>query len=94
MKAIQVVTSEGPRGPVYIRFSNEPISLSEPAEFEDDLIVDYDAQGRIVGIELVSTDLEVFHALVEVARSDELDLAALLSRSFAAPAAWRIGAVS
>jgi hypothetical protein len=27
VKAIQVVTSEGPRGPVYIRFSNEPISF-------------------------------------------------------------------
>jgi hypothetical protein len=88
VRAIQVVTSEGPRGPVYIRFSSEPISQSEPAEFEDDLIVDYDAQGGVVGVELVSIDLGVFNALVEVARSNELDLAALLSRSFAvSPAA-------
>ncbi len=83
MKTIQVVTSEGSRGPVYIRFSGEPISQTEPAEFEDDLIVDYDAQGGVVGVELGSIDLGVFSALVEVARKNDLDLAALFSRSFA-----------
>ena len=86
-KAIQVVTSEGPHGPVYIRFSNEPVANTEPATFEDDLVIDFDAAGGVVGIELVSTGLEVLEALVKVARTYDLDLTALIARSFAPAAA-------
>jgi uncharacterized protein YuzE len=86
-KSIQVVTSEGARGPVYIQFSTEPVANTEPANFEDDLVIDFDAAGGVVGIELVSTGIEVLEALVKVARNNDLDLTALIARSFAAPAA-------
>jgi uncharacterized protein YuzE len=85
-KSIQVLTSESAQGPVYIRFSDEPIANTEPTEFEDDLVVDFDAAGGVVGIELVSTGLEVLEALVKVARENNLDLTALVTRSFATPA--------
>jgi hypothetical protein len=82
------VTSEGPRGPAYIRFSREPIAFTEPTEAQDEVVVDYDAVGGIVGIELVSLGPEMFTALLDVARKHDLDLSALLARPFAvSPAA-------
>jgi uncharacterized protein YuzE len=60
---------------------------TQPAKFEDELVVDFDAAGGVVGIELVSTGLEVLEALVKVARMNNLDLTALTARSFAADAA-------
>jgi uncharacterized protein YuzE len=86
-KSIQVVTSEGAHGPVYIQFSNEPVANTEPTKFEDDLVIDFDTTGGVVGIELVSTGLGVLEALVKVARNYDLDLTALIARSFVAPVA-------
>lgn len=83
MKGIEVVTSEGPRGPVYVRFSREPVANTEPTETQDEVVVDYDAAGQVVGIELVSLGSEMIAGLVDVARKHELDLSALFSRSFA-----------
>ena len=82
MKGIQVVTSEGAHGPAYIRFSHEPVVRTEPWESQDDLVLDYDAVGGVVGIELLSLGLEAINALVEVARANELDLSALVAHSF------------
>ena len=52
MKGIVLVTSEGPRGPAYIRFSREPVASTEPTEAQDEVVVDYDASGGVVGVEL------------------------------------------
>lgn len=82
MKGIQVVTSEGQRGPAYIRFSNEPVARTEPWEHEQELVVDYDDAEEVAGIELVTLGLGVLNALVEVARVNDLDLSALVSHSF------------
>ncbi|MFY9780671.1 MAG: DUF2283 domain-containing protein [Candidatus Baltobacteraceae bacterium] len=87
MRGIEVVTSEGPAGPAYVQFSRNSVARTEPTEIDDEVIVDYDADGSIVGIELVSISNETISALLEVARRNELDLSALLSRSFAAPSA-------
>jgi uncharacterized protein YuzE len=88
VKSILCVTSEGARGPAYIRFSREPIVFTEPTEAQDEVVVDYDAVGGVVGIELVSLGLKMFTALVDVAYKHDLDLSTLLSRSFAvSPAA-------
>jgi integrase len=54
VKRILCVTSEGPRGPACIRFSREPVASAEPSEAQDEVVVDYDASGGVVGIELVS----------------------------------------
>ncbi|MGP6157015.1 MAG: DUF2283 domain-containing protein [Vulcanimicrobiaceae bacterium] len=81
------MTSEGPRGPVYIRFSDDPVYRTEPAERDAELIVDYDVAGAVTGIELVSISLGAFTSLLDVARSNDLDLAALLARSFTASTA-------
>jgi hypothetical protein len=43
VKSIQLVTSEGPRGPAYIRFSHELVASTEPSEAQDEVVVDYDA---------------------------------------------------
>ncbi len=84
MKGIELVTSEGPRGPAYVRFSRNAVARTEPTEADDEVVVDYDAQGDVVGIELVSISNETIDALVDVARNHKLDLSALLARSFAA----------
>jgi hypothetical protein len=88
MRGIQVVMSEGPRGPAYIRYSREPVASTEPTETQDEVVVDYDAAGGVVGIELVSLGPEMFAALLDVARKYDLDLSALLSHPLAvSPAA-------
>jgi uncharacterized protein YuzE len=87
MKGIEVVTSEGPRGPAYIRFSRAPVASTEPTEAQDEVVVDYDAAGAVVGIELVSLGPDMITALVDVARKHDLDLSALFARPFAVPPA-------
>jgi uncharacterized protein YuzE len=87
VKGIQVVTSEGPRGPAYIRFSNEAVASTEPWENHDEIVVDYDASRAVVGIELVSLGPDVINGLVEIARLNDLDLRALVSHSFDASSA-------
>lgn len=75
MKGIVVVTSEGPRGPAYIRFSREPVASTAATE----------AQDEVVGVEFVSLGPEMFAALADVARKHDLDLSAWLARPFAVP---------
>ena len=88
MKSIQEVASQGPRGPAYVRFSSEPVASTRTWEQNDDVVVDRDAKHEVVGIELVSIDPSAIKALVEVARLNDLDLSALVTRSFSAsPAA-------
>jgi uncharacterized protein YuzE len=82
VKDIQVVSSEGRRGPAYIRFSNETVTRTEPWERNKELVVDYDAAGAVVGIELVTLGLDVLDTLVEIARANDLDLSALVAHSF------------
>jgi hypothetical protein len=48
----------------------------------DEVIVDYDEAGAVVGLEIASVGPDAFSALVEAARSKNLDLSALVSRSF------------
>jgi len=85
MKSIEAVTSEGPKGPVYVRFSREKIANTEPTETEDEVVLDYDAAGGVVGIELVSVCPKTIAAFVEVARHNDLDIRALFTRAFEVP---------
>lgn len=82
MKSIREVSSQGTRGPAYIRFSGEPIAGTEPWKPDSDVIIDYDEAGEVVGIELVALGPEAIDALVDVARRHGLDLSALLAHSF------------
>ena len=82
MKPIKSVSSEGTAGPAYLRFSNEPVAQTEVWDDGNDVVVDFDAAGSVVGVELVSVDPDVIEALVEIARRYELDLSALVARSF------------
>lgn len=81
MKSIKTVTSAGPDGPTYIRFSDKEVASTAPSAHEE-LIVDYDASGRIVGIELISLGPDAFEALAGVAKKNELDLSPLFARPF------------
>jgi uncharacterized protein YuzE len=83
MKSIMCVTSEGPRAPAYIRFSIEPVASTEPTEAQDEVVVDYDAAGGVVGIELVSLVPTVIAAFFDMACEHDLELSALFTRSFA-----------
>ena len=82
VKGIVGVSSEGPRGPAYVRFSHEPLARTEPWERDDTLMVDYDAAGEIVGIELVVLSPGAMNGLLELARLKGLDLSALVAHSF------------
>ena len=87
MKSIELVTSEGQDGPVYVRFSREKVASTDPTEVEDEVVVDYDAAGQVVGIELVSICPETIAAFVDAARQHDLDIRALFARTFAVPSA-------
>lgn len=76
-----MITSEGPRGPAYVRFSSEPVARTEPTETDDEVIVDYATDGGVVGVELVSLSAETIEALVGVARKNDLDLAGLFAKA-------------
>lgn len=82
MKGIVGVTSEGRNGPAFIRFSEKPIARTEPWELDGNLVVDYDATGDVVGIELVALGADTMNGLLELARSHGLDLSALVGHSF------------
>jgi len=82
MKPIQAVTSEGLSGPAYIRFSKESVATTEPWDDRDDVIVDYDDSGAVVGVELITLDPDVIDTLLEVAHRNDLDLSALVAHSF------------
>ena len=87
MRGIEVLTCEGLAGPAYVQFSGNSVALTEPTEIDDEVIVNYDADGNVVGIELVSISNDTISALLDVARRNALDLSALVSRSFAVPSA-------
>ena len=82
MRAIEAVTSEGPRGPAYIRFSQGTVARTETWQDNDDLVIDYDADHAVVGVELISLGPDVMEALVDAARRNGLDLSALVAHSF------------
>ncbi len=82
MRSIREVTSEGERGPAYIRFSLDPVARTEPWQPDSDLVVDYNAAGDVVGVEVVTVGPSVIDALAAVARRHDLDLSALVAHSF------------
>jgi hypothetical protein len=82
VKGILGVTSEGRNGPAFIRFSEQTIARTEPWEFDGNLVVDYDAAGEVVGIELVVLGADTMNGLLELARVHDLDLSALVAHSF------------
>lgn len=81
MKSIRSIRSEGPQGPVYIAFSDEDVADTEPIEENDEVVVDFGADGSVVGIELVSVSSETLAGLLLVAKTHKLDLSALFARS-------------
>jgi len=87
MTELLAIGSDGPRGPVYLTFSKENIATTEPAEDDDELVVDYDASGGIVGVEVVAVTPERIVRLVALAATHGLDLGALFTRSTLTPAA-------
>lgn len=72
-------SSEGIAGCPRLRFSIEEI------EEEEDVVVDYVADGSVVGVELVSICPETVAALGKVARRYDLDLGALFARPIVLP---------
>ena len=83
MKGIEAVTSEGPRGPAYVRFSRQAVAATRPSNIDDEVIVDYDGEGKVIGIELVSLSNDTIAALMDVPRRNDLDLSGLLAHPFA-----------
>lgn len=79
MMQILDVTSAGPEGPVLIVFSREPIASTEPAEDEYEVVIDFDAMGQVVEVELVSVNPETLGSLVSVAKKHDLDLRGLFA---------------
>ncbi len=62
-----------PNAPVYLRFSDLPIARTE-SYANDEVIVDLDERNEVVGIEMLSTELEEMSALLQLARSHQLGL--------------------
>lgn len=87
MTELLAIDSDGPRGPVYLTFSEAVIATTEPTEDDDELVVDYDALGGVVGVEIVAVTPARIVRLVALAATHELDLGALFTRSTLSPAA-------
>lgn len=85
MRPLLEMTSEGPHGPAYLYFTRERVITTEPCEEEEDVVVDYAADGSVVGVELVSICPETIAALGKVARRYDLDLGALFARPIVSP---------
>jgi uncharacterized protein YuzE len=80
MKQLLEMTSEGPHGPAYLYFARERVATTEPCEEEEDVVIDYAADGSVIGVELVSICPETIAALGKAARRYDLDLGALFAR--------------
>jgi len=81
MRSIRSIRSEGPQGPVYITFSDDIVTDTEPIEENDEVVVDYGADGEVVGVELVSVSCDTLDGLLQITRIHDLDLGALFARS-------------
>jgi uncharacterized protein YuzE len=77
---IAIERDEESDSPVYIRFSNEPVSGGEITE-NPEVVVDYDAEGNVIGIELISTTPDEIEMLAKLAKKHDLDLTALFARA-------------
>jgi hypothetical protein len=79
--------SSGPDGPVYLRFSNEPVADSGPSEEDEDVVIDFAADRSVVGVEVVAIVPETVVALAMVAKRLNLDLSPLFADSLQPTAA-------
>lgn len=61
-------------GPAYLRFSKNQVALTAPSRESDDVVVDLDRDGKVVGVEIVHVDGKSLGALMRVARRYDLDL--------------------
>jgi uncharacterized protein YuzE len=66
--------------PVYIRFSHEPVAGGEITE-NPEVVIDFDVEGRVIGIELISTTPDEIEMLARVARKHDLDLTGLFVKA-------------
>jgi uncharacterized protein YuzE len=66
--------------PVYVRFSNERVANTNETE-NPEVLVDYDAQGHVIGIELISATPDEIEMLAKLARKHDLDLAGLFAKA-------------
>jgi len=85
MKQLLEMTSEGARGPAYLYFAHERVATTAPCEEDEDVVVDYAADGSVIGVELVSICPETIVVLGKVARRYDLDLGALFARPIVPP---------
>ncbi len=81
MTQLVTVKSKGIRGPAYLIFSYAAVTSTEPTADEDEVVVDYDIDGEVVGIELVAITPDTIRGLVAVAYTHELDLSLLFTQN-------------
>ncbi|HEV3157149.1 MAG TPA: DUF2283 domain-containing protein [Candidatus Baltobacteraceae bacterium] len=74
------MTTEGARGPAYLRYAQTLVADTQPSEEDEDVVIDVAADGSVVGVELVSVNSATITALVKVANHLDLDLSLLFSR--------------
>jgi uncharacterized protein YuzE len=77
---IAIERDDEPDSPVYVRFSREPVANSNETE-NPEVVVDYDAVGKVIGIELITTTPDEIEMLAKVAKKHDLDLTALFGRA-------------
>jgi uncharacterized protein YuzE len=65
--------------PFYIRFSNEPVANTNETE-NPEVLVDYDAEGCVIGVELIGTTPDEIETLAS-ARKHDLDLSGLFAKA-------------
>ena len=81
MSQIVEIETEDPAGPVYLRFSNDAAAARSEITENPEVVIDYDAQGNVIGVELITTTPDEIETLARIAKRHDLDLAALFSRA-------------
>ncbi len=74
MKQPIEVTSEGPEGPAYVRYSRDERVMTRATPANPDVVVDYDRVGNVIGVELVCLEREDLRILAALAHVHSLAL--------------------
>lgn len=75
------MTSESLKGPIYLRYDERGrVDRTEPPDDDEDVMIDFAADGSVVGVEVVAAVSETIAVLTKVAAEYGLDLRPLFAK--------------
>ena len=81
MRPIVEIETEHPEGPVYLWFAEKGDAARSEISDNPEVVVDYDANENVIGVELITTTPDEIETLAKIAKRHNLALTALFARA-------------